>query len=307
MTKSKSLVFFGTEDFSLSALKALVEHDYNVLCVVTKQDTKRGRGRKLSPPSVKVFAQDNSIPVIQDASMETIARELASYPANVAVLSAFGRIIPKAILKMYPVGIVNIHPSLLPRWRGASPIEQTILSGDKQAGVSLMMLVKEMDAGPVFTQEAIDLNGNETSIDLYETLSALGSKLLIENIDQIISSELIPRNQNEGAATFAPVITKEDAEIDWNDEAEIIDRKVRAYVRWPGSKTTLGSTRVTVCRGYPTTSNSSENTEPGEITVVSETGLIVVTCLRGSYCITRLKPDGKREMDTAEFLRGNML
>lgn len=307
MTKSKSLVFFGTEDFSLSALKALVEHGYNVLCVVTKPDTKRGRGRKLSPPSVKIYAEENSIPVIQNASMNGIAKELANYPAEVAVLSAFGRIIPEELLEMYPVGIVNIHPSLLPRWRGASPIEQTILAGDKQAGVTLMKLVKEMDAGPVYVQKSIDLDGTENASGLYNTLGSLGANVLVESLPAIISGDLKAQEQDHSKATLAPMIKKEDGEIDWNDKAETIDRKVRAYVRWPGAKAELGEKRVKITNGYFTSGNSAKGTPSGSVTAVPQAGIIMVDTGSGSYCITHLKPDGKREMSSAEFMRGNKL
>ncbi len=301
MTKSKSLVFFGTEDFSLSALKVLVEHEYNVLCVVTKPDTKRGRGRKLSPPSVKVFAEENSIPVLQNTSMNAVAKELANYPAEVAVLSAFGRIIPEEILKMYPLGIVNIHPSLLPRWRGASPIEQTILSGDNQAGVSLMKLVKEMDTGPIFAQESIELNDTETSTDLYEKLSAIGSQLLVKKLPQIINVELIPEEQDETKATYAPMISKQNAVIDWSESADLINRKIRAYVRWPGVKHEIAGQDCKLIESTVV----KDNIKPGEVSRSGDG--ILIGCGKGSLRVTKLQPAGKRVMNAKEFILGNEL
>lgn len=299
MTKSRSLVFFGTEDFSLSALKALVDADYNVLCVVTKPDSIKGRGQKLKPSAVKTFANEIGIDVIQNPSMEEVSKELDNYKAEVAVLSAFGRIIPQSILDKYALGIINIHPSLLPRWRGASPIEQTILAGDKKAGVSLMKLVAKMDAGPVYEQKSIELDGSENSISLYKKLSDMGSALLIAKLDEIISGNLSPWEQNDTEATIAPMIKKSDAEIDWSQSAEKIDRTIRAYARWPGVRIELTNMQVRLID-----SNVTDYAQAPKSISVSGDG-ILIGCGSGSVLITKLQPSGKRIMSAKEFLAGH--
>ena len=299
MSKSKKLIFFGTENFSLSALEALVENNYDVLAVVTKPDSRRGRGKAFTSSPVKQFAIDSGIPVIQSSDGQEMERKLAEYQTDFAVLSAFGKIIPDSILNMFPGGIINIHPSLLPKYRGASPIEQAILNGDENTGVSLMKLIKEMDAGPIFAQSKIELDSTETAPELYRALGKLGSQLLIEKLPDIISKQLPIVEQDDELASVAPMITKPDGRINWDKTAETLERQIRAYLRWPGSKITINDTEITITQARL----GKKSGKPGELFVQeNEFG---VYCKDTSVIVEKLKPAGKREMHTSEFLAGN--
>lgn len=301
MSKSKSLIFFGTENFSLSALGSLVENDFNVIAVVTKPDSARGRSKKLQPSAVKQYALEQGLPVIEHSAPEGIEKQLQQYNAFGAVLSSFGKIIPSSILDTFEDGIVNVHPSLLPKYRGASPIEQAILNGDETTGVSIMKLVEKMDAGPVYSQQIVKLSGKETAPELYETLAQVGSELLVKTLPEVLSGELKPLPQDETQASFAPMITKLDGRIDWNKPAIQIERQVRAYKDWPGSKTSLGNVDVTVEKA----SVVNENGPTGS--AVARADDILVYCGEIALAIHELKPAGKRSMSAKEFLAGNKL
>lgn len=301
MKMSRKLVFFGTEDFSSYALRELLSDGWDIVAVVTKPDSRRGRGRHLQPSIVKQIAEKNSIDVLQPENLEGLELALEKYDCNAAVLSAYGKIIPPAVLDSFELGIINIHPSLLPRHRGASPIEQTILDGDDKTGVSLIRLVSEMDAGPVYAQKEFVLRGDETAPQLYESLGKLGAKLLIEQLPAIISGELQPSEQDESLATYAPMIKKSDGTIDWHQDAEVIERQVRAYLSWPGSKTEIRGKQVTITQARV----SEESGKSGEL--FSSEKEFVVFCADKSIVIEKLKPAGKREMTSQEFLAGNQI
>ncbi len=299
MKMSKKLVFFGTENFSAYALEALIDNDWSIAAVVTKPDSRSGRGRKLQSPVVKEIAQKHSIDVLQPDTLKGFGPTLEKYGCDIAVLSAYGKIVTFEILKLYDKGIINIHPSLLPLHRGASPIERTILDGDKVAGVSLMKLVQKMDAGPVYAQSKLSLTGNETAPELYESLGRLGSRLLIEKLPSIVDGSLASIEQDDELATYAPMIKKIDGVIDWNNDAEIIERQIRAYLRWPSNKTTLADKQITITRARL----FEESGKPGSIFLSGDE--IGVYCKDTSIVIEKLKPDGKREMTASEFLAGH--
>ncbi len=301
MKMSKKLVFFGTENFSAYALEALLANSWDVAAVVTKPDSPSGRGRKLQSPIVKQLAIEHSIDVLQPNSLEGFRSTLDKYDCDVAVLSAYGKIVPHEILECFGLGIINIHPSPLPLHRGASPIEQTILDGDRVAGVSLMKLVEKMDAGPIYAQTELVLAGNETAPKLYGSLGRLGSKLLIEKLPFIVDGGLVPISQDDKLATYALMIKKTDGIIDWNDDAEIIERQIRAYLRWPGSKAVLANKQVAIMKARLNEASG----EPGSMFLTENE--IGVYCEAQSIIIERLKPAGKREMTSAEFLAGHNL
>ncbi len=308
MKKSKSLIFFGTETFSLNAFKTLVENKFNVVAVVTKPDSKRGRSGALKPSAVKKYSLEIGLPIIQHTSMKDVEKDLEKYDAFAAILSSFGRIIPTPILDLFEGGIINIHPSLLPKYRGASPVEQTILNGDKETGVSLIKLVEKMDAGPIYAQSIVALSGTETSPQLYETLASAGSKLLVANLPEILDNKLESEAQDESKATFAPMITKQEGLVDWNLPGTAIVRQIRAYLDWPKSHTEISGKEVIITKAYFIPSRP-QNTSPGEIEaqLFSDAGIdsIVIYCKDGAIHIQQLTPAGKREMTAKEFLAGN--
>ncbi|HEY8886835.1 MAG TPA: methionyl-tRNA formyltransferase [Candidatus Microsaccharimonas sp.] len=233
---SKTIIFFGTDTFSAAALRSLIEAEYIISAVVTKPDSKSGRGQQLVAPLVKQIAQEHGIPVWQPTKLIEIADAIVALGDVIGVLSSYGRIVPQAIIDLFRPGIINIHPSLLPLYRGPSPIETAIMNGDTQTGVSIMKLTAEMDAGPVYAQEVYPLDGTETAPELYETLSALGGRMLIETLPSIIEGNLLPSPQTN-AAIFCYLLKKEDALLQPDEMTAVqAERQVRAYLVFPKTK-----------------------------------------------------------------------
>lgn len=236
--KSKTIVFFGTEDFSATALRRLLEH-HQVDLVITKPDAVRGRGRKIQAPAVKEIALEHDISVLQPQKMDEVAESVKKLNNPLGVLVSYGKIIPQSILDLFPNGIINIHPSLLPKYRGPSPIEATIYNGDEEAGVSLMYLIDKMDAGPVISQASIKTDGTETQITLYDTLAELGSDLMLDFLkDYMSDKEVATSDQDEDQATYTTLLSKDMTAVHTQDmTAAEIERKIRAHLAYP--KTSL--------------------------------------------------------------------
>lgn len=231
--------------------------------------------------------------------------DLAPHEAEIAVLAAYGRIIPQSVLDQFPLGIINIHPSLLPQYRGTAPIEQAILDGLPKTGVSIMRLTAGMDEGPIYKQKTIHLTGDETKQVLTERLQRLGADMLRETLPAIASGELKPRHQpHPDRATYTSKITKADSTMDWQKPAHRLEREVRAYQYWPQSRTTLGTIDVIVTA--TTAVSQGEGLSPGEVNIVSEgkTKSLFVGTSDGNLQIERLKPIGKKEMPVEAFLAG---
>jgi len=229
--------------------------------------------------------------------------ELGSHKAQMAVLAAYGHIVPKSVLDQFPLGIINIHPSLLPAYRGPTPIEQAILDGVAKTGVSIMQLTAGMDEGPIYKQKLLHLNGTETKPELVEKLQKLGADMLVEILPSIFNGQLKPRQQpHPDRATYSHKISKADGVIDWHKSAEQIEREVRAFAGWPNSRTTLGGKEVIITQAHtvPTSGDEPE----GSLNVPTNINAPVMKTGNGSLCIDRLKPVGKKEMSAAEFLRG---
>ncbi|OYX39730.1 methionyl-tRNA formyltransferase, partial [Candidatus Saccharibacteria bacterium 32-50-10] len=197
-----TIIFFGTEHSSLTSLKALVEAGYNIAAVVTKPDAPRGRGQKVTEPPVKTFATERGIEVWQPIKLRDIEQEIKSLQPAVGVLVSYGKIIPQSILDLFHPGIINLHPSLLPKWRGPSPIEAAIAARDRETGVSIMKLEAGMDSGPVYQQRALPLDGSETKQNLYTSLFDMGNQMLVDLLPDILSGKLQPVAQNHHDATY---------------------------------------------------------------------------------------------------------
>lgn len=227
--------------------------------------------------------------------------ELKNHKAKIAVLAAYGQIIPQKIIDEFPLGIINIHPSLLPLHRGPTPIESAILSGDKKTGVSIMKLDQKMDSGPLFGLSEVALNGTETKQYLAEKLAEIGSAMLVELLPGIIDGSLIALPQDESKATYDSLIKKADGKIDWSKPAEQIEREIRAYAGWPKSYTRLGQIDLVITDAHSAPSNGS--VKPGTIEIIDDTHLVVY-CKNSLLCIDSVHPSGKNEMSVAEFLRG---
>jgi methionyl-tRNA formyltransferase len=292
MTKiSETIVFFGTEDFSLATLQQLIEAGYFIAAVITKPDAPRGRGHRLAPPRVKVLAQQHNIPVLQPQKLKDITENLRSLGPATGVLVSYGKIIPQSIIDLFVPGIINVHPSLLPKYRGPSPIESAIEHGDQETGVSIMQLSAAMDAGPVYTQIHHPLTGAETQPELYATLAQKGAKTLLEVLPAIMSGELQPIPQNDADATYCQLLGKEDAWLNpTNLTASQAERKVRAHLSWPKSKLRFGDHTIVVTKAHAASTQKTP---------------LDFACRDGGFlCIDELIAPSGRHMNADAFLRG---
>ncbi len=256
---SKTIIFFGTDSFSVSALISLIEAGYEIGAVITKPDSRSGRGQKLVAPLVKQVAIYHGIPVWQPAKLSEVLDQIKAFGDVIGVLSSFGKIIPQAIIDAFHPGIINIHPSLLPLYRGPSPIETAILNGDTETGVSIMKLTAEMDAGPVYAQEIYELDGTETAPELYETLSALGGRMLIETLPSIIEGNLLPSPQ-QNDAVYCYLLKKENALLNPAEMTAVqAERQVRAYIQFPKTKLAYKDGTVIVTKAHIVTDDTHED------------------------------------------------
>jgi len=286
----KPLVFFGTEDFSLPSLERLIADGWPIKLVVTKPDSVRGRGLKMASPKVKILAQKHSIPVLQPDKLKDIADDLNKVACDFAVLVAYGKIIPASIIDIFPGGIINIHPSLLPKLRGPAPIEGAILEGSSKTGVSLIRLSEAMDAGPIYIQTEVGLKGIETKPELYDQLSKVGANLLSENLSSIIEDHIKPVEQNETDATYTKLLSKADGMVRWDEPAKDIERRVRAYLEFPKSRAVIGDKEVILL----------------EVRLAKslEDGKLVIPCYKSFLEVLKLRAPNGREMSGDDFRRG---
>ncbi len=305
MNKSKpleysknSFVFFGTEHYSDVVLKTLLERGVVISTVITKPDSRSGRGKKITPPAVKKTAEGRSIRVLQPNSLDEIRDSLTEINCDFAVLAAYGKILPKRTLDLFKDGIINIHPSLLPAWRGPSPVEATILAGESETGVSIIKLSQKMDAGPVFVQEAIKLNGTETKPQLYNRLFELGAGLLANNLEAIISKELTPTVQDESSATYSKLISKADGILDLSKKsADQLEAEVRAYAGWPRSRINLGSHLSGLRVGEVVVTKA-------RVAKSAQDGALILPCSKGFLEILELVAPSGKTMSGEAFQRG---
>lgn len=302
---SEKIVFFGNERLatgvstSAPTLQKLLGAGYEIAAVVSNYDTAVSRAaRQLEIAKV---AETHSIPVFTPDDPLDIVEKLREYGSPLAVLVAYGRIVPEIILELFPRGIINIHPSLLPEKRGPTPIEQAILEGANETGVSIMHLVPEMDAGPIFAQQKIPLNGTETKQDLANKLLDIGGDLLINALPEILTNTINPLLQEESRATYTSLLKKADGEINWHKPAAQVEREIRAFAGWPRSRTTLQGNELIINQAkvidmegqtgnYQATKNS-----------------LVVFCADKALQIISLQPAGKKEMPVQAFLAGYKL
>jgi methionyl-tRNA formyltransferase len=295
MSKLSKLVFFGNERLatglsgtSCSTLTGLIENSYEIAAVVSHYT--KGRTRKPRPLEIAEVAKARNIPLLLPDSLNDIKEQLESLGAEAAVLVAYGKIIPKEIIDIFPKRIINLHPSLLPKYRGPTPLEQTILDGALQTGVSIMQLTPEMDAGPVFAQEKINLSGTETKTELAEKLLELGSRIMLGSLPGILDESLTPKPQNDSEATYTRLLKKEDGVVDWNKPAELLEREVRAFLSFPKSQARVLDKDIII-----TKSRVAKDKNDGDL---------VMQCKPGWLEIQELTAPSGSTMSGAEFLRG---
>lgn len=285
------VVFFGTEDFSLYSLKTLIEAGFPVVAVVTKPDTKRGRDRALTQPAVKSYAEEHGVLVLQPSNLSDITQYIGSLSSPVGVLASYGKIIPQSILDLFSPGIINIHPSLLPKYRGPSPIEAAIEHRDSRTGVSIMRLVREMDAGPIYAQVPYALDQTESKPELYNTLGLMGANLLVHTLPSIVDGSLQPTPQNESEATYCPLLSKKESLLDPKKitpgDAEA---RIRAHLGFPRTRMTIAGHEIIVTKAHA---------------VMSKRTPLDIQCKNGAYLsIDELIAPTGRTMDAKGFING---
>lgn len=297
------VVFMGTPEFAVPSLEALIETQ-TVVGVVTQPDRPAGRGRKLRPSPVKVTAEEAGLPLYQPPSLREreAAEPLHRWAPEAIVVAAFGQILRPHVLDLPPRGCINVHASLLPRWRGASPIQHALLAGDEKTGVSLMRMGVGLDTGPVYVQEAVPLRPGETAQTLHDRLAELGAEMLRAHLDAILSGKIAPEPQDDEAATYAPLIKKEDGRLDWTASAAQLDRRVRAMTPWPGAFTIWNEQRLKILAARPLEEGAPPAGEPGDVTGDEEA--VVVVTGEGGLRLLEVQLAGKEAMPAAAFVRG---
>jgi len=295
-------VFMGTPDFSVPGLQTLIETQ-EVVGVVTQPDRPAGRGKKLRPSPVKVAAQEAGIPVYQPKSLkkEEAAAPLQEWQPDVIVVAAFGQILRPHVLDLPPHGCLNVHASLLPRWRGASPIQHALLAGDDETGVCLMQMDVGLDTGPVFVCQSTPITLPETAVTLHDRLAQMGADLLRHHLDDILSGRLSATPQNDELSTYAPLISKEDGRIDWHKTSTELDRHIRAMAPWPGAFTTWEG-KILKILGAVLFDGRLPTGPPGQ--VINIAGKTVVLTANGGLQLQQVQLAGKRAISPADFLRG---
>jgi methionyl-tRNA formyltransferase len=294
----------GTPDFAMPTLVLLIANSYQVVAVYTQPDKLVGRRSQLVPPPVKKFAVDHGIPVVQPVTLDTsrALEELASFSPDLIVVVAYGRILPSKVLSLPKFGCLNLHPSLLPRHRGSSPIANALLCGDEVTGVTIMLMDAGLDSGPILAQREVAISPQDTTGSLTPKLAQVGAELLLESMPLWIDGKINPQPQDESQATFSRMLTKEDGEIDWKLPAVQLWRCIRAFDPWPGCYTWWKGARLKVCEAVPLGGGG----EVGKVIIMKEPAPATVAVVTGMGVLglCRVQLEGRREMSAADFVRG---
>ncbi len=299
------LVFMGTPDFASASLEALLKSSDSVVGVVTQPDRPKGRKQILTPSPVKLLARREQIPLLQPPKMKDpeFLHALIEWNPDLIVVAAFGRILPPAILLLPPKGCINVHGSLLPKYRGAGPIQWAIINGEKETGITTMLMDEGMDTGMTLLQEAIPIAPDDTAGTLSARLAVLGGRLLIETITQLKAGTLVPRAQDASQATLAPLLRKEDGAINWALPAVVLANRIRGLSPWPGAYTHVtGGDRWTISRALVLPDLVTESS--GTIVAVTTKAIHVATG-EGVLAVTELQPANSRRMAVSQYLAGH--
>ncbi|MEE0966526.1 MAG: methionyl-tRNA formyltransferase [Bacilli bacterium] len=302
------IVFMGTASFSKEVLEMLIRNEYNVIGVVTQPDRKVGRKKVLTMPDVKVLALEHNIPVLQPARIKEDYQGVLDLKPDLIITAAFGQIVPEVVLNAPKLGCVNVHASLLPKYRGGAPVHYAIMNGEKETGITIMYMVKKMDAGHIISQKSTPILEDDTVSILYDRLSIIGAELLEETLPSIIDGTNASIPQDEDLVTYSPTLSREDERIDWNLSSREIYNKVRGMNGWPGSYTTyLGKTvkiwagKVHQCENAVKHHAHQDN---GTIVKIFKDA-IGVKVNDGVYLITELQVEGKKKMLVKDYLNGH--
>ena len=301
------IVFFGTPLFAVPFLEALTrEKDFEVVSVVTQPDKPSGRGGKITSPEVKVFAEQKNIHVLQFQSLKKpeAVETLSTLNADLFVVVAYGKMIPNTILNIPPKGVVNVHPSLLPKYRGPSPMQFAILNGDQKTGISIMLLNEGMDTGPILAQKTIELSENETTTTLQSKIHLVGPKFLCDVLKSYVNGSCIPFRQNDQEASVTRLLSKDDGKIDWNMDAKKIEIMIRAYVPWPSAWTTMKINNEFVRIKILEAKVVQTNFNKPNGSLCEDQGRVFVAVNSEALELITLQPEGKATMKALAFVAG---
>ncbi|MGB5722712.1 MAG: methionyl-tRNA formyltransferase [Woeseiaceae bacterium] len=304
--KEARVIFAGTPEFARASLSALVDAGVTPVLVLTQPDRPSGRGKRMTASPVKRYAEDHQIPVVQPTTLrdEKVAAELKAYNPDMMIVAAYGLILPQTVLDIPARGCLNVHASLLPRWRGAAPIQAAILAGDKTTGISLMSMTAGLDCGPVYRAEALTINDDEAAGSLHDRLAKLGGDLLVANLQDVLENRITPVPQDEAPACYAAKIKKQDAELDWSRSALELQRQVQAYNPVPGAFFFISpdddreaTLRIKCWRSKHVTGGDAK---PGTVLASGPDG-VVVACGSDALCLLELQLPGKRRIAARQF------
>ncbi len=300
------IIFAGTPDFSVAALKTLINSKHEICAVYTQPDRPAGRGRKLTPSPVKKYALEHNIEVLQPESLkdQEVQDKLRSFEADIMVVVAYGLILPQAVLDIPRLGCLNIHASILPRWRGAAPIQRAIEAGDKKSGVTIMQMDAGLDTGAMIRIDECDINADDTGGSLHDKLAEIGGESIIKALDQIIEPGFVPKPQNSSLATYASKLNKKDAQINWSQDAQKIVDTIRAFNPWPVAHTSLNGDTMRIWNA--STSETTSNAKPGEVISCNKNGLVVGSS-SSSVCVTRIQLPGGKQTDISAFVNAHSI
>jgi methionyl-tRNA formyltransferase len=298
------ILFMGTPEFAVPSLEALLRSDDQVVGVVSQPDRPKGRGHQLVAPPVKLVAERAGIPILQPLKIRTpeFLQALSAWQPDLIAVAAYGRILHTPILRLPPMGCVNVHGSLLPKYRGAAPVQWAVINGETETGITTMLMDEGMDTGPMLLQEKLDISRDDTAGTLAPRLAELGGRLLVDTIAQLKAGTLMPKKQDDGQATLAPLLKKEDGLIDWTMSATLLANRVRGLSPWPGAYTFFGEERWNIWKAV---SNEGMTTDkPGTIVAVNKQAIVVATG-SGLLDIREIQTANSKRMSVGQFLAGH--
>jgi methionyl-tRNA formyltransferase len=298
------VAFFGTPSFALATLEQLAASAHHVVLVVTQPDRPRGRGQQIAMSPVKAFAVERRIPVVQPARLREpdFLTLLAGYALDLAVVAAYGRILPAPLLSVPRLGMLNVHASLLPRWRGAAPVHRAVLAGDRETGVTIMRVVPALDAGPMLAKTRVFIGPHETSAILESRLATIGARLLVDTVDRVAAGPVVEEPQREDEVTYAQRLERSESRVDWNRPAEEVHNQIRGLQPWPVATVLFRGRRLRLLGSVP--EDGDVALTPGTIVTVDADGF-VVRCHPDAVRILRVQLEGRAPMAASDFLRGH--
>jgi methionyl-tRNA formyltransferase len=301
------VIYFGTPPFAVPTLRALLGSEHHVVALVSQPDRPSGRGQHVTPTATKQVALEAGVPVLQPLKLrdEAFLSTITSYDPDLGVVAAYGRILPDALLKIPRLGMINVHGSLLPKYRGAAPVHRAVIAGEEVTGITIMRVVAALDAGPMLADASRPIDPDETSVDVERDLSEIGARALLQVVDQLSGGPVVETPQDDRLATYAPKLEKSESPIDWDRPAHEIHNRVRGLQPWPMASTTIHGVRCLIHR----TQRTDEISDARAASIIEASGdvLSVATGDRRTLRILAVQPEGRRVMNVREFLSGRKL